>query len=103
VAGYCDAHQRDRRRRAHASLTPLYQTRRWRRLSARFLADKVCAACEAQGVIVKAAETDHIEPHRGDTTLFWDETNWQPLCASCHSAKTWRETLAPATRTRGRA
>lgn len=37
---------------------------------------------------------DHIVPHRGDVVLFWDQTNWQGLCASCHSSKTARETLA---------
>ncbi len=34
---------------------------------------------------------DHIKPHRGDIELFYDETNLQPLCQSCHSAKTMAE------------
>jgi HNH endonuclease len=34
---------------------------------------------------------DHIVPHRGDMTLFWDPTNWQTLCDSCHGKKTTRE------------
>ena len=29
-------------------------------------------------------------PHRGDMKLFWDESNWQPLCESCHNQKTGR-------------
>ena len=31
-----------------------------------------------------ATVVDHIIPHRGDKTLFWDETNWQSLCKTCH-------------------
>lgn len=27
---------------------------------------------------------DHITPHKGDSTLFWDSGNWQSLCKSCH-------------------
>jgi 5-methylcytosine-specific restriction protein A len=27
---------------------------------------------------------DHIEPHRGDDRLFWDENNLQTLCKGCH-------------------
>jgi 5-methylcytosine-specific restriction protein A len=31
---------------------------------------------------------DHIVPHRGDLTVFWDRSRWQALCASCHGRKT---------------
>lgn len=27
---------------------------------------------------------DHIQPHRGNWYLFWDETNLQTLCKRCH-------------------
>ncbi len=27
---------------------------------------------------------DHVIPHRGDPTLFWDENNLQTLCKDCH-------------------
>jgi len=27
---------------------------------------------------------DHIKPHRGDERLFWDPSNLQTLCKSCH-------------------
>jgi 5-methylcytosine-specific restriction endonuclease McrA len=34
---------------------------------------------------------DHIEPHRGDSTLFWDfENNCQALCFECQQSKTAR-------------
>jgi 5-methylcytosine-specific restriction protein A len=44
-----------------------------------------CADCGMDAKVV-----DHIIPHRGDHTLFWDVSNWQPLCKSCHSRKTSR-------------
>ncbi|MGI6721758.1 MAG: HNH endonuclease [Anaerovoracaceae bacterium] len=30
-------------------------------------------------------------PHRGDQKLFWDRSNWQSLCKSCHDSKTMTE------------
>jgi 5-methylcytosine-specific restriction endonuclease McrA len=35
--------------------------------------------------------TDHIRPHRGDDTRFWDVHNHQSLCVSCHNAKSQQE------------
>ena len=43
--------------------------------------------------MVPASVVDHIIPHRGDESLFWDQTNWQSLCKQCHdSAKQKEET-----------
>jgi len=50
----------------------------------------LCKAHLERGEIVVATEVDHVVPHRGDPRLFWDRTNWQSLCKSCHSAKTGR-------------
>jgi 5-methylcytosine-specific restriction protein A len=44
-----------------------------------------------QGRVVKASVVDHIIPHRGDAELFWNESNWQSLCKSCHDHKTMTE------------
>ncbi len=33
---------------------------------------------------------DHKTPHRGDMKVFWDKTNWQPLCTGCHSGRKQR-------------
>lgn len=38
---------------------------------------------------------DHIEPHRGNQTLFWSRANWQPLCVICHSRHKQREERGP--------
>ena len=48
----------------------------------------LCTACQAEGKIVPATVVDHIIPHRGDRRLFWDQTNWEPLCKECHDKKT---------------
>jgi 5-methylcytosine-specific restriction enzyme A len=56
-------------------------TAEWTKASKDFLA--VYSSCRRCGQ--PAALVDHIEPHRGDQTLFWKRTNWQPLCTPCHS------------------
>jgi 5-methylcytosine-specific restriction protein A len=62
---------------------------RWQQARERFLMrHPLCVMCEAQGRVTAASEVDHITPHRGDETLFWDQLNWQPLCKSHHSSKT---------------
>ena len=53
---------------------------------------------ECKGKAVAAQVVDHIIPHRGDETLFWDERNWQSLAKNCHDAKTWREVHSPEAR-----
>jgi 5-methylcytosine-specific restriction protein A len=47
--------------------------------------------CAARGATTAANEVDHIIPHKGNQDLFWRESNWQPLCKTCHSAKTRSE------------
>ena len=64
----------------------LYDLRRWRRRSKQFLTENpLCRMCEKIGRVAVATLVDHIVPHKGDETLFWDENNWQPLCATDHS------------------
>ena len=55
----------------------------------------LCVECEKQGKLTQATVVDHIVPHRGDQKLFWDESNWQPLCKPCHDKKTWNEDNNP--------
>jgi len=40
----------------------------------------------ARAEVVAATVVDHITPHRGDMTLFWDKSNWQSLCKRCHDS-----------------
>lgn len=65
---------------------------KWRKARCRYLkAYPLCKLCESQGKLVKATVVDHMIPHRGDEQLFWDESNWQSLCKSCHDHKTMTE------------
>lgn len=65
---------------------------RWQKERERFLmANPLCRYCERQGVTTEASVVDHKVPHRGDESLFWDRSNWAPLCASCHSSVKQRE------------
>ena len=66
---------------------------RWQKASKAFLqSHPLCAECRKQGRYTKATVVDHIVPHRGDQKLFWDRSNWQPLCKACHDRKTGRLT-----------
>ena len=61
----------------------------WRKASKAFLqAHPLCVKCREEGKFVKATVVDHIIPHRGDPGLFWDRSNWQPLCKKHHDQKT---------------
>lgn len=58
----------------------------WRQAKALFLAQHpACVMCGERATVV-----DHRVPHKGDMTLFWDKSNWQPLCAHCHNSRKQR-------------
>lgn len=66
--------------------------RRWQAASRGYLnAHPLCVRCEAAGQVTAATVVDHVVPHRGDQTLFWDAINWQALCKRCHDRKTAAE------------
>lgn len=50
-----------------------------------------CVYCEREGMVTAATIVDHRIPHRGDEKLFWDQSNWQGLCATHHSSDKQRE------------
>ena len=61
----------------------------WRKARKAYLEEHpLCEECRKNGKLTPASVIDHIIPHRGDKKLFWDETNWQPLCKDCHDRKT---------------
>lgn len=80
-----------RRYKRHRQGSTSYNTARWKRASAKYRAahpfcinaDKGLPTCTLVTDVV-----DHHIPHEGDERLFWDESNWRPMCGSCHSAKT---------------
>ncbi|NSW92832.1 MAG: HNH endonuclease [Firmicutes bacterium] len=91
---YCEVHKKqehdyDERRGTAAQRG--YDVK-WQRARKVFLTrHPLCVECQKQGRITSATVVDHIMPHKGNQELFWDETNWQPLCKWCHDRKTARE------------
>ena len=70
----------------------LYNTARWKRLrEAHLAADPLCRFCLEVEDVTAADTVDHIRPHKGDPDLFFDPSNLQSLCASCHSRHKQRE------------
>jgi 5-methylcytosine-specific restriction protein A len=65
---------------------------KWQKARERFLSEHpLCCYCERTGRITAASVVDHKIPHRGDAALFWNESNWQPLCKPCHDSVKARE------------
>jgi 5-methylcytosine-specific restriction endonuclease McrA len=58
----------------------------WRKARSEFLAaHPTCRKCGWPATVV-----DHVTPHKGDHSLFWNRSNWQSLCKPCHDRKTAR-------------
>jgi 5-methylcytosine-specific restriction protein A len=95
---YCDEHSRLHPEETRSASARGYG-RRWQKASKAYLrAHPLCAECERAGRYVKATVVDHKVPHRGDPALFWDQSNWQPLCKPCHDKKTGSEDSRPTYR-----
>lgn len=83
---YCVTH---RALNARENATTRGYDAKWRASRKRYLRRfPLCLECQRNGKLVPATVVDHILPHRGDEDLFWDESNWQPLCKHCHDRKT---------------
>lgn len=103
----------------------LHNDRAWREASAAWLQRyPICVLCLARGKVNERASedtctkqrtlvVDHVEPHRGNEQLFWDQSNWETLCRLCHdvdkqrheqtgkSGAAWREYLKGEVRRTG--
>jgi 5-methylcytosine-specific restriction enzyme A len=76
-------------RRSDATTAERGYGSRWQRARVRFLREHpLCAMCDAENPprLTPACIVDHKVPHRGDQDLFWDESNWQSLCTTCHNS-----------------
>ncbi len=63
----------------------LYDSAHWRRLRHYQLTiEPLCYYCARLGYVTNATIADHIRPHKGDTGLFYDASNLQSLCKTCH-------------------
>ena len=93
--GYCERHLTQGNRWYDANRGTATQrgyNYRWTVESKRYLSlHPLCVECQRIGETVPATVVDHIKPHKGDAALFWDVTNWEPLCTLHHNQKTARE------------
>lgn len=93
---YCEKHRKLHpvHEEPRASASKRGYGKAWQKARLQFLAaNPLCVECLKNGKYVKATDVDHIVAHRGNLKLFWDKSNWQALCHSCHSRKTAREDL----------
>ena len=92
---YCEKHAALHPEEVRSAAGRGYDSR-WRKARRQFLQKHpLCVECQKEGRYVKATVVDHIVPHRGNDKLFWDRSNWQPLCKRCHDRKTRREDQTP--------
>lgn len=90
--GRCAEHKQDDRVYRDPKRDYLYNTRAWKQLRERQLAQQPwCVDCLSLGIYTPATDVDHVDAHRGDRAKFFDINNLQSLCHSCHSRKTATE------------
>ncbi|EYD71591.1 HNH endonuclease [Rubellimicrobium mesophilum DSM 19309] len=89
TCGPCTAERKARAEQRRPNANARGYTSVWRKASARFLEEH--PFCRHDGCRARATLVDHVRPHRGDPQLFWDKTNWQPLCTTHHSGAKQRE------------
>ncbi len=91
IGCYCDKHSSLKNNKRESAERRGYDSR-WRVARKGYLiSHPLCVSCLKDKKMVKAEVVDHIVPHRGNKTLFWDESNWQALCKKCHDRKTMTE------------
>ena len=93
---FCEVHKKQERKRhdeRRGSSASRGYSFRWQRYRVGFLrANPLCVRCEAVGKLKPSTDVDHIVAVSGpDDPLFWDPSNHQALCHSCHSRKTVME------------
>ena len=65
---------------------------RWQQYSKRrLISHPLCVECLANGRTTVATCTDHRDPHKGNVKKFWDKSNHDSLCKTCHDIKTQNE------------
>ena len=96
----------------------LYKTTQWRKGRLAHLAvEPLCRFCKQADILNDGSLTaggepqtdprrcflvvDHVIPHRGDLSLFWDRMNWQTLCPDHHDRAKQREEVRGFSNLRG--
>lgn len=94
-SGYCERHLKQTRSqydRKRGNSTQRGYGTRWQHYRKFYLIEHpLCVLCAKTQLVVAATVVDHIKPHQGNSTLFWDPSNHQALCESCHNKKTAAE------------
>lgn len=97
-SGYCEKHTIQKKEevrikdRYRGSATSRGYDYRWKKARDVYIKEHpLCVMCEKEGLLKLGNTVDHIIPHRGDQILFWDQSNWQTLCAVHHSVKSASE------------
>ncbi|MEQ8292498.1 MAG: HNH endonuclease [Roseovarius sp.] len=88
---------RDQERAASQPWRKWYSTAKWAALKKR-VHQRDDWVCQQTGVLLigkhpapNSPVADHIEPHRGDPELFWDESNVQTVSKSWHDSEKQRQ------------
>src|SRR6476661_5357720 len=69
------------------SRSPIWKSIRRHRL----VEEPQCRECAIEGRTVPANHVDHVEPHRGEWSLFMQYDNTQSLCLHHHNAHRYQE------------
>lgn len=86
-----------RREADRATWRAWYKTARWQKLRLRVIErdGRICAATGAllsgKHPAANSPVVDHIEAHRGDAALFWDESNLQVVSKAYHDGEKQRQ------------
>lgn len=69
-----------------ASYQHLYKTKRWQTLRWAVLTRDyfTCQMCHRMETDISRLVADHIDQHKGDPSIFYDETRIRCLCKPCH-------------------
>lgn len=71
-----------------------YKKAAWLKLRKLHLSrEPLCKFCLQRDRVTSATVADHINPHRGDWSLFLCAENLQSLCDSCHSSAKQKEEI----------
>lgn len=72
-------------RNARAAWHHLYDTAKWKRLrEGQLTAEPLCRFCLEVEEVTAADTVDHVKAHKGSVELFFEPSNLQSLCKSCH-------------------
>ncbi len=85
--------ERDRSRNdEQAARASWYRSPVWKSIRRHRLTEEPqCRECAIEGRTVAASHVDHVEPHRGDWSLFMQYENTQSLCVRHHKAHRYHD------------